>query len=77
MWDSEGILDNWKTYCERLYSYSRTPEINQPVSTFEVIDDDEPSIILDEVREVVNGMKKCKAPGCDSIEAELWQTDFW
>ena len=28
---------------------------------------------VDEVREMVNVTKKCKAPGCDGIEAELWQ----
>ena len=36
--------------------------------------EDVPNILLDEVREVVNAMKKRKAPGCDGVEAELWQT---
>ena len=35
--------------------------------------EDEPNILLDEVREVVNAMKKRKAPDCHVIEAELWQ----
>ena len=35
--------------------------------------EDEPNILFDEIKEVVNAMKKFKAPGCNSIEAELWQ----
>ena len=35
--------------------------------------EDEPNILLHEVREVVNVMKKRKAPDCNDIEAELWQ----
>lgn len=32
--------------------------------------EDEPDILLDEVREAMNEMKKRKAPGCNVIEAE-------
>ena len=47
--------------------------MNQLVPMVEVTDEDESNILHDEVGEAMNEMKKCKAPGCDCIEAELWQ----
>ena len=38
----------------------------------EVTGENEPNILLDEVREAGNAMKKFKTPGGDGIEAELW-----
>ena len=52
---------------------SGTPEINQLIFTVEVISEDEPSILCDEVSELVNVMKKHKAPASDDIEVELRQ----
>ena len=52
---------------------SQTPKVNQPVPTVEVTGDHEPNILLDEVRETVNVIKKREAPCCNGIEAELWQ----
>ena len=73
MWDSIRILDNWKTYCDWLYQDRITPEVNQLVPTIEVTGKDEPSIYFNEVREEMNGIRKRKVCGCDSIEPELWQ----
>ena len=56
-----------------MYQDIVTPEVNQLVPTFEMTSEDEPDILLDEVREVVNVMKKRKVPGCDGIEVELRQ----
>ena len=41
--------------------------------TVEVTGEDEPNILLDEVREAVNAMKKRKALGYDGIKAKLWK----
>ena len=41
--------------------------------TVEVTGEDETNVLLHEVKEVVNAMKNRKAPGCDDINAELWQ----
>ena len=73
MRDSKEIVDGWKTFCERLYQDRRASEINELIATVEVIVKDERSTLLDEVREMVNTMKKCKALSCDGIEA--WQAD--
>ena len=42
------------------------------VTTIEVTGEDESDILLDEVREAVKVLRKCKAPGCDDI-GEVWQ----
>ena len=47
--------------------------MNQPMPTVEVTGEDEPNILIDEIKEAVHAMKKCRASGCDGIEAELWQ----
>ena len=47
--------------------------MNQLVSMVKVRGEVEPNILLDEVREVMNAMKKLKARSCDVIKAELWQ----
>ncbi len=73
VWDSQGILDSWKEYCERLYQDEGAGEPGDPVPTIEVTGEDEPEILLDEVREAVKALRKRKAPGCDGIEAEVWQ----
>ena len=41
--------------------------------TVKVTGEDEPIILLDQVREVGSAMMKRKAPGCDGIKAELRQ----
>ena len=73
VWDSKGILDSWKSYCQRLYQDSRISKLNQPMPMVEVTGADEPNTLLDEIRETVNAIKKFKAPDCGAIEAELWQ----
>ena len=73
MWDSKGILDSWKTYCERVYQDGTTPEMNQSVTMVEVTGEDEPNIPLDEVGEMMSAIKKRKAHGYDGIWAKLWQ----
>ncbi len=72
VWNSQGILDSWKLYYERLYQELGTTETNELVPAVELTGEEESNILLDEVRDA-NAMKKCKAPGCECIEAELWQ----
>ena len=49
-----------------------TPEVNQVVPMVEVTGENDPNILLDEVKVAGNAMRKFKTPGCDGIEAELW-----
>ena len=42
------------------------------MSAVEVIGEDEPNILLEEVKEAMNAMKKRKVPDCDGNETELW-----
>ena len=52
---------------------SGTAEVKQLALTVEVMGEDEPNTLFDEVREEVNTRKISKAPGFIYIETELWQ----
>lgn len=60
-------------YCERLYQDEGIGATNDSVPILEVTDEDDPDILLDEVRQAVKALRKRKAPDCDDTEAELWQ----
>ena len=70
MWDCQGILDIWKSYCKRLYQDDEAIAAGNSVPIIEVTGEDKLDILLDEVREAVKALRKRKASGCDGIEGE-------
>jgi hypothetical protein len=68
----EDIKARWKEYCEKLFASKEADEVN---TDDEGDDEDghmfEPDILLSEVKEAMNHLRKGKAPGIDNIPAEL------
>ena len=62
------MLDIWKLYCEWLYQDDGARAPGNSVPIIAVTGEDEPDILLDEVREAAKALRKRKAPGCDDIE---------
>ena len=72
VWDKQGILHSWRSYCERLCQDDGTIAPGNWVPTIEVTGEEQPDILLDEVREAVKALRKRKVPGCNGIEGEVW-----
>jgi hypothetical protein len=69
--ESEEIKDRWKTYCENLYASQEDTSNVQNDVHYLVHCDDEPNILLSEVKEAIRKLKTEKAPGMDDIPSEL------
>ena len=64
--ESKEIKERWKSYCEGLFASKETdPSVH--IDTFE----EEPDILLSEVKNAIQKMKSNKTPGVDEIPAEL------
>lgn len=60
------VLECWRNYCERLYSDPNpTPtQIQSPV-------EQEPNILIGEIREAIKKLRNNKSPGSDGVTAEM------
>jgi len=69
--DGEQVLNRWKTHTENMYSQ---PEDQLYRRRFlHMRTEDEPTPLVEEVREAMKKLKNQKSPGCDRIPAELWK----
>jgi len=66
--ESEQVLNRWKTHTENMYSQ---PEDQSDRRLLHRRTDDEPTPLVEEVREAMKKLKNQKSPGCDGIPAEL------
>ena len=67
--ESDDIKDRWKRYCEELYA-SQELNVNYDDDADES-DEEEPEILLSEVRNAIHHLKNNKSPGLDEVPAEL------
>ena len=62
------ILDRWYEHGKQLYSKDR---LNERASTNDKPNEQEPDVLLSEIRQAIKRLKNNKAPGLDNIPAEL------
>ncbi len=68
--DQQGILNRWREYTEELYSSSSEPPLPSE-GRYDEAADPEPDILDEEVVWAVKQLQNNKAPGIDTIPAEL------
>lgn len=65
------MIERWREYCEALYR-DEAVGTSAGIPTVTVTEEEqEPDILIDEVRAAIDAMKNGKAPGHNDIEAEL------
>ena len=67
-YDLDKILDRWYEHGKQLYSKDR---LNVRGTTNDKPNEQEPEVVLSEIRQAVKRLKNNKAPGLDNIPAEL------
>ena len=67
--EENEIKDRWKRYCEKLYASQEETSVDQ--ADFSYDDEEEPDILLSEVKNAIRKLKNNKAPGIDDIPGEL------
>ena len=65
---TQDVLDIWCRYCKDLYK--RDPNIHRPNITLDE-HENEPDILISEVKEAIKKLRTGKSAGNDNIEAEL------
>jgi hypothetical protein len=68
--ESEEIKGRWKRYCEGLYASQELNVSNDDDDAVETCEE-EPDILLSEVRNAIHHLKNNKSPGPDEVPAEL------
>ena len=66
--DGKEVKDRWNQYCSNLYKK------NEDLTTTSIVLDeseDEPPLLLEEVRKAIKELKNDKSPGIDEVTAEL------
>jgi len=66
----EQVLKRWNPHTENMYS--QPEEQSDRKRYLHRRTDDEPTPLVEEVREAIKKLKNQKSPGCDGIPAELW-----
>ena len=68
IYDLDKILDRWYEYGKQLYSKD---SLNVRATTNDKPNEQEPEVLLSEIRQAIKRLKNNKAPGLDNIPAEL------
>ena len=69
--DGEQVLNRWKTHTENMYSQPED-QLDRRRLLYRRTED-EPTPLVEEVREAMKKLKNQKLPGCDGIPTELWK----